>query len=171
MSVRIRSELPADAGGVREVLAAAFPTEAEARLVEALRGAARACVSLVADGAGGRLVGHILFTPVEIRSATPVAGAFGLAPLAVSPGCQRRGVGSELVRAGLAACRGIGARAVVVLGHPTYYPRFGFAPAWDFGLYHRAPGANPAFMVAELEAGALRDRAGEVRYHPAFDAL
>ena len=65
----------------------------------------------------------------------------------------------------------VGACAVVVLGHPTYYPRFGFAPAWDAGLYYRAPGPNPSFMVLELEPAALRGHGGEVRYHPAFDAL
>jgi putative acetyltransferase len=80
-------------------------------------------------------------------------------------------VGSALVRAGLSACRALGARAVVVLGHPAYYPRFGFAPAWDFGLYYGAPGQNPAFMALELEPGALRGQGGEVRYHPAFAAL
>jgi putative acetyltransferase len=168
--VRIRREAPADASAVREVLAEAFPTEAEARLVEALRAAAPPSVSLVADDAG-RVVGHVLFTPVEIRASGPAAGWFGLAPLAVRPERQRRGVGSELVRAGLAACRDFGARAVVVLGHPTYYPRFGFAPAWDAGLYYRVPGPNPSFMVVELEPAVLRDHGGEVRYHPAFDAL
>jgi putative acetyltransferase len=167
--VRIRCEAPADAAAVREVLAAAFPTDAEAGLVEALRRVARPSVSLVAD-AGVRVVGHVLFTPVEI-GAGPVPGAFGLAPLAVHPEWQRRGVGSELVRAGLAACREIGGRAVVVLGHAAYYPRFGFVPAGDAGLYYRAPGPNPSFMVAELEPGALRGHSGEVRYHPVFDAL
>jgi putative acetyltransferase len=168
--VQIRREAPADAAAVREVLVAAFPTEAEARLVEALRDAAPPSVSLVADEAG-RVVGHVLFTPVEIRGAEPAAGAFGLAPLAVRPERQRHGLGSELVRAGLAACRGVGARAVVVLGHPTYYPRFGFAPAWAAGLYYRVPGPNPSFMVLELLPAALRGHTGEVRYHPAFDAL
>ena len=168
--LRIRREAPADVPAVREVLVSAFPTEVEARLVEALREAAPPSVSLVADDAG-RVVGHVLFTPVEIRAAGPAAGWFGLAPLAVRPERQRHGVGSELVRAGLAACRGIGVRAVVVLGHPTYYPRFGFAPAWDAGLYYRVPGPNPSFMVLELEPTALRGHTGEVRYHPAFDAL
>ena len=168
--VQIRREAPADLAAVREVLAAAFPTEAEAGLVEVLRERARPSVSLVAEDAG-RVVGHVLFTPVEIRGAEPAAGWFGLAPLAVAPERQRCGVGSELVRAGLAACRGAGARAIVVLGHPTYYPRFGFAPAWAAGLYYRVPGPNPSFMVVELEPGALRGHTGEVRYHPAFDAL
>jgi putative acetyltransferase len=169
--LRIRPEAPADAAAVRDVLAGAFPTAAEAALVERLRGAAQPRVALVADDAGGQLVGHILFTPVEVRSASPVAGVLGLAPLAVRPERQRRGVGSALVRAGLCACRETGARAVVVLGHPGYYPRFGFSPAWSFGLYYRNPGRNPAFMALELEPGALRGRRGEVCYHPAFSEL
>ena len=91
--------------------------------------------------------------------------------MAVLPRCQRRGVGTALVEAGLEACREAGEPVVVVLGHPDYYPRFGFRPAWDAGLYFLSPGPNPAFMVRELEAGALAGRRGQVRYHPAFDEL
>jgi putative acetyltransferase len=91
--------------------------------------------------------------------------------VAVLPDLQRQGVGSALIDAGLSACRAIGELVVVVLGRPGYYPRFGFRPAWDFGLYYATPGPNPAFMVCELAPGALRGRSGEVRYHAAFDAL
>ena len=91
--------------------------------------------------------------------------------LDVAPGCQREGVGSALIEAGLAACRAAGVGLVVVLGHASYYPRFGFEPAWPFGLYYAAPGPNPSFMVRELERGALRGRSGRVVYHAAFDGL
>jgi len=169
--LRVRRELPADAAAVHEVVARAFPTDAEARLVARLRGTVAPWISLVAAGSGGRVVGHVLFSPVEIRAETGVSRALGLAPLAVRPEHQRRGVGSALVRAGLAQCREIGEPVVVVLGHPGYYPRFGFRPAWELGLYYRRPGPEPSFLVAELEPGALRGRRGEVRYHPAFSDL
>jgi len=167
--VRIRAETAADVAAVRRVLSAAFPTEVEADLVDALRGTTDPWLSLVAEDDEREVNGHILFTPVEVHSPTGVSSALGLGPMAVHPLHQRRGVGSALVRAGLSACRDVGALVVVVLGHPAYYPRFGFRPAWDFGLYYRAPGRNPACMVLELEPGALRGRSGEVRYHPAFD--
>src|SRR5262245_31962393 len=169
--LRVRLELRADAAAVHEVVARAFPTDAEARLVARLREVARPQISVVAIDASGRVIGHVLFTPVEILAAEGASRALGLAPLAVRPEHQRRGVGSALVRAGLAECREIGEPVVVVLGHPGYYPRFGFRPAWELGLYYRRPGPEPSFLVAELEPRALRGRRGEVRYHPAFSDL
>lgn len=153
------------------MLVEAFPTDAEANLVDAIRGCTAPQVSLVAVGPAGEVIGHILFTPVEIRSPEGAGQALGLGPMAVAPGCQRRGVGAALIEAGLGACRAAGAPVVVVLGHSDYYPRFGFRPAWDAGLYYGEPGPNPAFMVCELERGALGGRSGEVVYHPAFDAV
>jgi putative acetyltransferase len=155
---------------VQRVLAEAFPTNVEAKLVEALRGATDPQISLVAEDDRGDVVGHVLFTPVAIRSSPVSSRAIGLGPMGVRPDAQRRGVGSALVKKGLAACRGIREPVVFVLGHRAYYPRFGFRPAWDLGLYYRVPGPNPHFMVLELEAGALRGRRGEVSYAPGFDA-
>lgn len=169
--VRIREEEPEDRDGVRAVLAEAFPSDAEARLVDALRGRTRPWVSWVAEAPDSAVIGHILFTPVEIRSPGRTGTAMGLGPMAVAPGRQRQGVGSALVEAGLSACRELGELVVVVLGHPSYYPRFGFQPAWDRGLYYASPGPDPAFLVNELEAGALGDRSGEVVYHAAFQQL
>jgi len=140
-------------------------------LVEALRGRTEPQVSLVAEDPSLGVIGHILFTPMEIRGRAQSSRAMALGPMAVLPEQQRKGAGSALVAAGLAACAAIGERVVVVLGHPDYYPRFGFQPAWDFGLYYAAPGPNPAFMVRELERGALRGRTGEVVYNAAFGAL
>jgi putative acetyltransferase len=168
--IATRPEASEDRAAVYEVLSRAFPSDAEARLVEALRGRTEPQVSLVAEQAQ-RVIGHILFTPVEIRSRSERSRAIGLGPMAVLPEHQRHGAGSALVRAGLAACAAVGERVVVVLGHPDYYPRFGFQPAWDFGLYYQSPGANPAFMVCELARGALRGRAGQVVYHAAFEEV
>jgi putative acetyltransferase len=171
LAIQIRAEAGRDRDAVHDLLARAFGSDAEAELVAALRGRTEPQVSLVAELAGGGVVGHILFTPVEIRADAASSHAIGLGPLAVSPPQQRLGVGAMLVEAGLAACAAIGEPVVVVLGHADYYPRFGFQPAWSFGLYYGAPGPNPAFMVRELAPGALRGRSGEVVYHAAFDSL
>jgi putative acetyltransferase len=168
--VGIRRESATDHAAVHRVLVDAFPSKAEARLVDALRGRTRPQVSLVAEDLSG-VIGHILFTPVEIRSNAERSSAMALGPMAVLPERQRKGAGSALVEAGLAACAAIGEAVVFVLGHPDYYPRFGFRPAWQRGLHYRAPGPNPAFMVRELERGALRGRVGEVVYHQEFQEV
>jgi putative acetyltransferase len=160
----VRPEEAGDAAGIFAVHVAAFPTDAEGRLVNALRAAGRLAVSLVAE-VGGRVVGHVGFSPVTVGGA---AGGLGLAPLAVAPDAQRRGVGGALVRAGLAAAAASGAGFVVVLGHPAYYPRFGFRPAGGLGLGNEY-GAGEAFMAAELRPGGLPG-GGLVRYGPEFAA-
>jgi len=166
----IRSELPSDSAAVFEVLADSFPTDIEAKLVDELRGVTHPQFSLVAES-GDLVVGHILFTPVEIDCPNGPLQGMGLGPLAVRKRYQRQGVGSALVADGLSRCRDAGELVVVVFGHSEYYPRFGFRPGWDRGLYFVTPGPNPAFMVLELTAGALPDHCGEVRYHPAIMAL
>jgi putative acetyltransferase len=125
-------------------------------------------LSLVAVG-GGRVVGHLLFTRIQIRSGETGTAALSLAPLAVLPARQRQGIGTALVKYGLAECRRLGHGIVVVLGHPAYYPRFGFIPAGTRGI--RPPfGARPeAFMVLELVPGALAGVRGEVEYPLEFD--
>lgn len=162
----IRNETPADEAAVRTVNLAAFDTPAEAQLVDALRGATFPYVSLVADDKG-QIVGHILFTPV-LLPGHPRARLMGLAPMAVLPDYQRSGVGSALVEAGLAAAREAGAGAVVVLGHPGYYPRFGFEPASRHGLRCPYDAPDEAFMVVPLMPGHLAGLAGTVEYHAAF---
>jgi putative acetyltransferase len=167
MIVSIRPEQPADAAAIRRVLETAFPTAAEAHLVELLRAACRLTISLVAE-VDDEIVGHIAFSPVEIEG-TPVE-AVGLAPLAVLPAYQRRGIGGRLVREGLAACGRAGAGFVVVLGEPEYYQRFGFARADHRGLGNDY-GAVEAFMVLELHDGTIPEAGGLVRYGPEFGAF
>jgi putative acetyltransferase len=95
----------------------------------------------------------------------------GLAPMAVLPERQRRGIGTRLVEAGLAQCRNIGYDGVVVLGHPTYYPRFGFVPASRFGLSGEYEAPDEAFMVLALRPGVIGKSQGIVRYQPEFHGV
>jgi putative acetyltransferase len=145
----IRHEELEDVAAVRFVNEQAFGREAEANLVEALRAAAKVAISLVAiqDDA---VVGHILFSPVAIEPAGGAARPLGLAPVAVLPACQRGGIGTLLIEAGLAECRKGGFDGVMVLGHPEYYPRFGFIPAGRFGLNCEYDAPEEAFMALEL---------------------
>lgn len=165
VNVAIRAERADDADAVREVNEQAFAGPLEARIVDALRGISDS-ISLVAT-VDGRVVGHILFTPVSIDPPPRVRVA-GLAPMAVRPEFQRLGVGAALVAAGLDACRSHGYSAVVVVGHPEYYPRFGFAPAHTRGLRYADDVPPEAFMVLEFEPGVLPSNGGVVLYRPEF---
>jgi len=162
----IRAEEDRDRDAVHGVNASAFETPVEADLVDALREHARPLVSLIAEG-NGAIVGHIMFSPVSL-SGHPALKLMGLAPMAVAPDHQRKGVGSALVRAGLERCRQLGFGAVVVLGHPAYYPRFGFSSSARFGIGCEYDVPEEAFMVVELEAGFLRGASGTIQYHAAF---
>jgi putative acetyltransferase len=114
------------------------------------------------------IVGHIAFSPVKVESEHSKFDAIALAPMAVLPACQRKGIGSQLVRAGLEECRHLGNEIVVVLGHPNYYPRFGFAPAKPEGIYCEFQVPDEAWMILELKEGALAGRRGTVRFQPEF---
>jgi putative acetyltransferase len=162
MAWQILPERPDDALSIAAVHRAAFPTDAEARLVDALRAAGRLVVSRVAVTDDG-IVGHVAFSPVTIDGRE--CGGVGLAPLAVLPAYQRRGIGGDLVRAGIEACRDLGVRFVVVLGWPDYYPRFGFDRADVHGLANEYT-QGPSFMVLPLSGGL--PASGLVRYAPEF---
>lgn len=168
MEVSIRRESPADTDSIRRVNVQAFGRSSEADLVERLHAEGAVAVSLVAEF-DGRVVGHILFSPVRIGDCHATALALG--PMCVVPEHQRSGFGSRLVAAGLDACRSVGASAVVVLGHPTFYPRFGFRPASVFGIDSTYHVPDPVFMALELRRGALDGCGGTARYHPAFDLM
>jgi len=165
--ITIRAEKADDFGAVRRVNERAFESDAEATLVDKLRAACRQQVSLVAVE-DNRVVGHIFFSPVSIESEDSTSAAMGLAPMAVLPEYQRRGIGSRLVREGLKECQRLGFDVAVVLGHPEYYPRFGFVPASRRGLRCEYDVPKEAFMVAELKPGALGERTGLAKYRPEF---
>jgi putative acetyltransferase len=121
MTMIVRKETPADHAAVRRVNQLAFGTDNEADLVDALRQEANPYLSLVAIE-DGQIVGHIFFSPVTIESETLTFTAMGLAPMAVLPEYQKRGIGSALVEYGFGECRRIGHNIVVVVGHSEYYP-------------------------------------------------
>lgn len=165
----IRSENAADIEHIHEINRAAFETPAEAKLVDRLRTAADPFLSLVAE-LDGVVVGHILFTPVRLENSDEL-NLSGLAPVAIAPPHQNQGIGSALVEAGLAQCQKLGVGAVVVLGHPDYYPRFGFQAAANFGIRCEYDVPDEAFMLCEMQAGYLLGHTGEIHYHPAFNEL
>ncbi len=165
---QVRPETPADYTAVEQLTYDAFNHDAEVRLIKTLR-QQPGSISLVA-GQHGKLVGHILFSVAHLADHAEIT-LMALAPMAVTNVLQHQGIGSALVRAGLELCRERGAAAVVVLGHPDYYPRFGFSPASHFNL--RCPWQVPdnTFMLLPLNPAALKGRSGQVLYHPAFAEL
>lgn len=172
--IHIRPEQPEDIPAVHLLNVQAFETPDEADLVDRLREDVDPFISLVAvDDSldGGEVIGHILFTSVTIEPAVLDRRLCGLAPMAVLPERQRQGVGSLLVEAGLSASHAAGFHAAVVLGHPEFYPRFGFKPASTRGLTSRYAVRPEYFMVVELVEGGLQGVHGQVHYHPIFDAL
>ena len=162
----IRADEKKDWAAVHAVNASAFETSAEARLVARLREEAQPVVSLVA-AEDGEIVGNIIFSPVLLDGHTHLK-ILGLGPMAVLPKHQRKGIGSALVRAGLEQCKQIGVGAIVLVGHPEFYPRFGFRPASGFGIRCEFDVPEEAFMVLEIQPGFLTGASGTIQYHPAF---
>jgi putative acetyltransferase len=167
--MRIRPEADADRAAIHAVNQAAFETSAEADLVDALRAKAGQLISLVA-AIDEKIVGHILFSAVSLAEHSGL-NLMGLGPMAVLPQHQRGGIGSALVREGLKRCKALGCQAVVVVGHPEYYPRFGFVPASRYGIRCEYDVPDDVFMLAELKGGALRGASGLIRYDEAFGSV
>jgi putative acetyltransferase len=163
----IRDESTGDYAATRRINTAAFGRPAEAQLVDDLRANGAATLSLIAF-CDRSPVGHILFSPVSIISATLPHPALALAPMAVLPEFQNQGIGSALVREGLKKCRELGHSVVFVLGHPNYYPRFDFVPASRFGIDSEYNVPDEVFMGIELIPGSLDEITGTVKYRPEF---
>jgi putative acetyltransferase len=166
--ITIRPERPDDASAVRRLNELAFGQPAEADLVEKLRAACSDALSLVA--VADDVVGHILFTPVVVEGASRRVVGMGLAPMAVLPDRHRQGIGSQLVRRGLDMLHQRGCPFVVVVGHPEYYPRFGFEPASAHALVSQWDGMpDDAFMVLILDDHAMAGVGGVAKYRGEFD--
>ncbi len=168
----IRPEKKKDYKAIHKVNELAFGGRGEADLIDDLRKIDSFIpeLSLVAIQ-NKEIIGHILFSPIVIKSKKRVTSALTLAPMAVIPEFQNKGIGSKLVLRGLEDCRRHGHKIVVVIGHPEYYPRFGFLPARDRGLNAPFPVPDEAFMVLELVPGALKGAQGEVIFPPPFQKM
>src|SRR5215813_5889225 len=166
----VRPEKSEDIPAIRNVNERAFGGPAEADLVDALRRNGKTAISLVAED-DGRVVGHIFFSAVTIQSKETGLTGVGLAPMAVVPERQSQRIGSMLVEHGLRRCREEDHPFVVVLGHPNYYPRFGFVPASRFGIKSEYDVDDDVFMVMELREGALTGCAGVAKYQPEFNEV
>ena len=167
--ISVRLEEARDHDQVRAINLAAFEGGPEADLVDTLRLSCSDHLSLVAEE-GGRVLGHILFTPVVVESPERRIEGMGLAPMAVSPDRQRSGIGSLLVRHGLEVLQKRPCPFVIVLGHPEYYPRFGFERASSYGLQSQWEGVpDEALMVLVFDPTSLPDGGGVARYRDEFD--
>lgn len=169
LNLNVRSERPEDFAAVEAINTEAFERDAEALLVQALRDR-DGTISMVAE-VDGVVCGHILFSTITLASGSFPVAPLGLGPMSVLPDRQNRHIGTALVEAGLAECQRRGAPFVVVLGHPEYYPRFGFVPASTFGVRCKWPVPDEVFMALELTQDSLRDVTGVVHYSPDFDRM
>ena len=170
MAIVIREETAADAPAIHALNVAAFGTDGEARLVDALRVHGRLTLSLVAvDGVS--VVGHIAFSPVSVTgSQGRIVRGLGLGPMAVEPTRQRSGIGGRLIADGLRRLAAAGHAFCVVVGHKDYYPRFGFVRASRFGIRWEEEVPDEFFFVREITPGGLAGVSGVLRYAPEFTA-
>lgn len=166
--LNLRPELPGDQAAIFAVNQAAFGQPVEGELVDALRQAGALSLSLVAEQ-DGQIVAHVAFSPTKVESPSGDYAALGLAPVAVLPPWQNQGIGGRLIREALLHLAARGVEGLVVLGHPDYYPRFGFVTASSLGLRWEGKYPDEAFMALEFRPGFFAARGGLVRYHPAFD--
>ena len=165
--IEIRKEESKDRDAIHHLNAIAFDNGPEAVLVDRLRDSCEDYLSFVAVE-DGSVIGHILFTPATVENCTAVG--MGLAPMSVLPSQQKNGVGSRLVRYGMDFLRNAGCPFVIVLGHPEYYPRFGFEPASKHQLRSQWEGVpDDAFMIVVFESGVLPKTGGIARYRDEFD--
>ncbi|WP_037034222.1 GNAT family N-acetyltransferase [Rahnella sp. WP5] len=163
----IRTEIPVDAAGIDRLLRASFPTGAEADLVQELREDGLLTLGVVATDDEGGVVGYVAFCPVDIQGED--RNWVALVPLVVEQSLRGQGLGEKLVYEGLDSLNEFGYAAVVVLGDPAYYNRFGFKPAAVHGLHCRWIGTEAAFQLFTLSDDALSDACGEVVFPSAFN--
>jgi putative acetyltransferase len=169
--IEIRPESQTDIFAINKVNIAAFGRENEARLVDLLRDNESLVLSMVAE-TNGSIVGHIAYSPIMINySDGSQMSALALAPVAVLPEFQKLGIGIRLVQVSLDILKARGTSVVIVLGHPEYYPRFGFVPASRYNIKCPFEVPDDTFMLLELTGGILENKEGVVKYRPEFDQV
>lgn len=173
MDLTIRPETATDYAFVYEINKIAFGQDAEARLVDLLRQNIEFIpgLSLVAQ-LGPQIVGHILFSKIYIEDHCGNRfESLALAPLAILPEFQKKGIGKKLVRCGLQKAAELGFKSVIVLGHEHYYPKFGFRPAGRWNINAPFEVSANAFMAIELVQDGLNGVSGTVVYSKEFDGV
>jgi putative acetyltransferase len=170
--IQIRAERNGDQEAIRQINDSAFKGDNESRLVDAIRNSELFVpeLSLVAV-AEGKLIGHILLSIVYINSDEGEIPTLALAPMAVVPEHQNKGVGTLLVEEGLKRAEDQGFKHAVVLGHPGFYPKFGFVAASTKGIESPFPVPDEVFMALEIKEGSLNQVKGKLVYPPAFNTV
>ena len=163
----VREEVPEDINAVRSVNLWAFGRAQEADIIDKLRQNCGDLLSLVAVRENA-VVGHVLFSPAIVGSEDRTSRGMGLAPIAVQPEYQRQGIGSELIRAGIAELKPRHCSFIIVLGHPQYYPRFGFERASGHGIRSEWQVPDEAFMILMLDESEMRSVSGVAKYRLEF---
>jgi len=168
--IEIREEQPDDIQVIREINVCAFGQPQEADIVDKLRTFCNDVLSLVAITEDNHVVGQIFFSPaIIVQGKEKTVEGVGLAPMAVFPEYQRQGVGLRLVKAGLAILKDRGCPFVIVLGHPEYYPRFGFKRASCLNILSEWDVPDEAFMILVLNESKIKEIKGLAKYRPEFN--
>ena len=167
MLIEIREERPGDVAAIRDLNKRAFGQDQEGNIVDALRSNGAALLSLVATRKG-RVVGHIMYSPLSVGGE--VTGA-ALGPMAVLPEYQRQGIGSELVEAGNRKLQDAGCPFIIVLGHANYYPRFGFRLASTHGIKCEWEVPDDVFMLLVLDQAKMQGVSGSAKYRHEFSSV
>jgi predicted N-acetyltransferase YhbS len=170
--ITLRKEQKKDFDSIAMINDMAFGRKAESKLIDALRNTAEFIpdLSIVAE-VNEKVIGHILFYPISIVDGKKKYTSLALAPMSVLPAFRKKSIGKLLVLYGIQTAKDLGHKSVIVLGHPSYYPKFGFERASKWKIKSAFPAPDEAFLAIELKKGCLDKISGTVVYPEAFDAL